>query len=154
MTLKAREQQALDAIQDRLANSDPRLAALLAAFTMLVSDEEMPIREQIRTNSWRAFCCSWRARRPPRTVPRRNARLGRRYFGFPQAALLLWAVITALLVVTALMLSSGATHGPCPAAWPVLCGSSVHVHKPNLKEQERTARRTPGPGRMRETPGG
>ena len=33
MSLSAREQQALDSITDRLADSDPELAALLTGFT-------------------------------------------------------------------------------------------------------------------------
>lgn len=48
MSLTAREQQALQAIEDRLAGSDPELASLLATFTRLTSSEEMPVRERVQ----------------------------------------------------------------------------------------------------------
>lgn len=47
MSLTAREQQALHAIEDEIAGSDPKLASLLATFTRLTSGEEMPVREKI-----------------------------------------------------------------------------------------------------------
>lgn len=58
MSLSAREQQALDSITDRLAGSDPELAALLTGFTRLASGEEMPPREKIRAGSPPAIRCS------------------------------------------------------------------------------------------------
>ena len=47
MSLSAREQQALDCIEDELAGSDPKLAWLLATFARHASGEEMPVREKI-----------------------------------------------------------------------------------------------------------
>ena len=55
MSLSAWEQQALDSIKDGLASSDPTLAARLAIFTRLASDEEMPAREKIQVGSRRAM---------------------------------------------------------------------------------------------------
>lgn len=52
MSLNAREQQALHAIEDEFARYDPKLTSMLAAFTRLNSDEEMPVREKVR-RSWR-----------------------------------------------------------------------------------------------------
>jgi hydrogenase-4 component B len=49
MSLSESEQRALDSIKDRLAGSDPELAALLSAFNRQASDEEMPDREKIQT---------------------------------------------------------------------------------------------------------
>jgi len=42
MSLSARDQQALDGIEDGLAGSTPKLAAMLATFTRLTSGEEIP----------------------------------------------------------------------------------------------------------------
>ena len=46
MSLSSWERQALDAIKEGLARSDPRLAALLGTFTRLVSSEAMPSQER------------------------------------------------------------------------------------------------------------
>jgi hypothetical protein len=42
MSLSAREQQALESIEDGLAGSDPGLASRLGIFSRLASGEEMP----------------------------------------------------------------------------------------------------------------
>ena len=42
MSLSERDQQALDGIEDGLAGSTPKLAAMLATFTRLTAGEEMP----------------------------------------------------------------------------------------------------------------
>ena len=47
MSLSGRERQALDSIEVRLTSSDPKLASLLAMFSRLAVDEEMPAREKI-----------------------------------------------------------------------------------------------------------
>ena len=49
MSLDAHDRRDLDAIERRLSGSDPELALLLATFTRLTADEEMPVRERIRT---------------------------------------------------------------------------------------------------------
>ncbi len=110
MTLSAWEQQALDSIQDGLTSSDPRLATLLATFTRLVSDEEMPVRENIRERSRRGI-------RPvrPRLAPQ-------------QAAFWVYLGITAVLIVTVLILSRGDGRSACPSVWAVPCASSAHAH--------------------------
>ena len=66
MSLSAREQQALDSITGRGADSDPELAALLTGFTRLASGEEMPQREVIRAGPRRAIRCSRRQAAPAR----------------------------------------------------------------------------------------
>lgn len=48
MSLNAHDQRELDAIEHELSGSDPKLALLLATFTRLAADEEMPVREGIR----------------------------------------------------------------------------------------------------------
>lgn len=48
MSLSAREERALHAIEDEFAGSDPELTFLLATFTGLTSGEDMPVREKIQ----------------------------------------------------------------------------------------------------------
>jgi hypothetical protein len=48
MSLSAREQQALESIEDGLAESDPGLASRLGMFSRLASGEEMPERDEIQ----------------------------------------------------------------------------------------------------------
>ena len=46
MSLSSHEEHALHSIEDRLCVSDPELASLLATFTRLTADEDMPAREK------------------------------------------------------------------------------------------------------------
>jgi hypothetical protein len=48
MGLKARERHALYSIENQIADSDPRLASMLAMFTRLTASEALPVRENIR----------------------------------------------------------------------------------------------------------
>ena len=105
------DSQTLGSIEDGLAGSDPRLAAMLNIFSRLTAGEQMPIREKIRVRRGR-----WTAHRPRR--PRRRSitlpqtrRLYRR-LGWQQAMLLLWAVISAALLAAALVLNTSG-HNAC-----------------------------------------
>lgn len=99
MSLSAWEQQLLDSIKDGLTGSDPKLVALLGTFTRLVSDEEMPAHEKIRSTCRRASRRSLRRRR--------RSRLRRIYrrLGFSTAMLLAWLLISVMLIALALLLS-------------------------------------------------
>jgi Protein of unknown function (DUF3040) len=112
MSLSAREQQALDFIEDRLAGSDPRLASLLATFARLTSDEDMPVREKIRA-----------AGRRDTHGLLRLFRLFRRP-GFQRAAPLLWLLITFAMIAVALVLSGG-RGATCTRSWQVMCTAPV-----------------------------
>ena len=87
ISLSVREQQALDAIRDRLSVSDPRLVALLAAFTRLAAGEAMPVREKIRAGSRWAARRSRRRRQPRRGTVTRHARRVYLRLGFWRAGL-------------------------------------------------------------------
>lgn len=111
MSLSAREQQALDFIEDRLAGSDPGLASLLATFARLTSDEDMPVREKMRA-----------AGRRDNHGPLRLLRLFRllRRLGFQRAMPLLWLLITFAMIAVALVLSGG-RGGTCTRSWQTTC---------------------------------
>jgi hypothetical protein len=118
MSLNHLERQALGAIADRLAGSDPRLASMLTIFSRLATGEEMPARQTTRARYGRpAVLRPRRARRHPRrgtAVPharRRYPRLGR-----PPALLVVAAVICAALVAVALALTAS---GPTTCARPM-----------------------------------
>lgn len=130
MSLSAREQQALDSIEDRLAHSDPKLAALLATFTRLTSSELMPVREKILAawpqvtrclrdtqRRWYLNARCWQARRT-----------GHRP-GWQRTMLLLWLLVSIALIMVALSVSRGSG-------------------LPRFR-----ARSTPAPGRVDERPG-
>ena len=107
MSLNQSETQTLGTIEHRLAGSDPRLASMLNIFSRLAADEEMPARAKTRVRRGRPPARPRRARRHPRRgtalpqVRRLYPRLGRQ-----QAILLLWAVTTAALLATALLLNT------------------------------------------------
>jgi hypothetical protein len=119
MSLNQLETQALGAIADGLAGADPRLASMLTIFSQLAAGEEMPAREKTRARRGRRPA----ARRPRRgrRRPRRGTALPqarRRYprLGWPQAMLVLCAVISAALLTAALALTAS---GPTTCARPM-----------------------------------
>jgi hypothetical protein len=114
MGLSAREQQALECIEARLAGSAPGLAAMLATFNRLTSDEGMPAAEDLGKVRRR------HARRRPgrRPVPPHR--------WLPAAVLLLVAVV---LAVTASLTGAGGT-GPCAHSWTLACAGPTPGHPP------------------------
>jgi hypothetical protein len=129
MSLSEREQQTLDSIKDRLAGSDPRLAALLATFTRLTAGEEMPLREKIRASSRRAArCWSGKHRHLRRDTTRWPAYRMYQRLGFRQAGLLLWLVIAIVLISVAVAVSRGSGQGGCMASWAGVCAESTPAH--------------------------
>jgi hypothetical protein len=120
MSLSAREQRALESIEDGLAESDPGLASLLGIFSRLASGEGMPVRNAIQPTRPSATDDLYRHQGPRWVVVLRSScRLSRR-LGWPQAALLLWFLISAALISVALALSN---LGPeeCVHSWGTLC---------------------------------
>lgn len=118
MSLSAREQQALDCIEDELAGSDPKLAWLLATFARHASGEELPVREKIPNPALRRG----NVRRPARRLfPR---------LGVQQTMLLLWLTVTIALIAVALVLNRDGRNGLCPESWAVTCTQQVPVHSP------------------------
>src|SRR5215467_13375032 len=118
MSLNQPETQALGAIADGLADADPRLASMLAIFSRLAVGEEMPARQTTRARRRRpAALRPRRARRQPRrgtAFPQPRRRYPRR--GWPQAMLVLGAVIPAALLTAALALTAS---GPTTCARPM-----------------------------------
>jgi Protein of unknown function (DUF3040) len=131
MSLSAWEQQALDSIKEGLAGSDPELAALLASFTELASGEEMPVRKNIR------LIPPWVIRRPRRERRHRRRKEARRIHQFlrPRNALVLWLLITAVLIGTAVTLSRGGGHGSCQEFWPASCAHPAPASSPPTPSQ-------------------
>ena len=97
MSLGAREQHVLNAIEDKLASSDPKLSSKLAAFNRLSAGEAFPAREQIRSG---ANLCS-QLRWP-----------------------LLWLTICATLIAAALIAAHAGDRGACPAR-PAVCSGTA-----------------------------
>ena len=135
MSLTQPETQALGAIADGLAGADPRLASMLTLFSRLAAGEEMPARQTTRVRRGRPA-----APRPRRA--RRHLRRGiafpqtrRRYarLGWPQAMLVLGAVISAALLTAALALTASG-HKTCARPMGTACPS------PSIPQQA-------GPGR-------
>ena len=124
MSLSAREQQALDSITGRLADSDPGLAALLTGFTRLASGEEMPQRERIRAGPRRAIRCSRRQRRHPRgDEARRPAGRMSRRLAFQGAALLLSLLTAVTVIAVTTALNHGRSQGACTTFWNPACAN-------------------------------
>jgi len=121
MSLNEPERQALGWIEDGLAGSDPRLAAMLTIFSRLAAGEEMPAREKIRARRGRPA-----AHRPRRA--RRHPRLG-----VQQAMVLLWVVISAGLLAVALALNTSG-HGTCIRSMGTACPSPATPQHANASQ--------------------
>jgi Protein of unknown function (DUF3040) len=114
MSLSTREQQVLDSIENRLAGSDPRLAALLATFARLTSGEPMPAREEIRMQA--------------RLVFGRARRLLVAFTGLNHVLALLWMLVAVGLIALAVVVSGGGSGGPCVRPWLVACTAPAPAH--------------------------
>jgi hypothetical protein len=114
MSLSSWEQQALDAIRDGLASSDPPLVARLTIFTRLASDEEMPAREKIPAGSRRAI---QRSRFEVRRVDQR--------LGLQGAMLLLLWLVTSVALITVALANNRGSQGTCPGSWPTSCAGGT-----------------------------
>ena len=124
MSLNQLETQALGAIADGLAGSDPRLASMLTIFSRLAAGEEMPAREKIPV----------RHGRPAAHRPRRARRYPRQSVAFPQPRRLYarWAgsrpccccgaVISAALL-TAALVHNASGHKTCARSTGTACTS-------------------------------
>ena len=107
------EHQALDSIQSALGHTDLELASLLATFTRLAANEEMPTHEQVRSPLGH----------PPRrhgSRPRRGKAPHRRHRSLQRAVILTWLITSIAMIAVAVALSRG---GPasCPQAFGI-CG--------------------------------
>lgn len=120
MSLSAWEQQTLDSIKDRLAGSDPQLAALLTTFTRLASDEEMPVQEEIPAGSGRTV------RRSLRTPRHRRGADGysRSRPRVQWVVMLVWLLVTVIMITVAVVMTSGGSQGACQGAWPACTHSA------------------------------
>lgn len=97
MSLRAREQHVLNAIEDKLAGSDPKLNSKLATFNRLSTGEAFPAREQIRGGGHPCGQLAWP---------------------------LLWTVICITLIAIALVAAHDGGRGACPR-WPAECAGSM-----------------------------
>ena len=107
------ELQALESIQGALGHTDPKLASLLATFTRLVSSEQMPAHEKVRS--------------PLRHPPRRRRPLLRRgkapyrHRSLQPAVILAWLITSIAMITVAVVLSRGGP-APCPQAFGICAG--------------------------------
>jgi len=108
MSFTELERQALGSLADGLAGSDPRLASMLTIFSRLAAGEEMPARGKTRARRGRpAALRPRRARRYPRRgIAFPQARRLYLRLGWPQAMVVLGAVISAALLTAALVLNA------------------------------------------------
>jgi hypothetical protein len=131
VSLNAKDRQALESIEARIAGSDPKLASMLDAFTRLTAGEEMPGQKSLHRSSAHAMR-SWRTLRLAR----------RRLLGWSRwhrawLLLWLWLAISLALVAVAVVLSRaspGTYAGPRPewsgrAAHTVAVSRAVPQHR-------------------------
>ncbi len=121
MSLSTREQQALNSIETRLAASAPSLASLLAMFTRLTAEEQLPAREGIRSG------------RPRRRRPGVSRRVPRRQLVWP----MLWLAVSLALVAVALAVGHDGDIPACAVRAPA-CGWGALPASPASQPVRRT----------------
>jgi len=116
VSLSSRDRQALEAIEGELAESDQRLASMLAFFTRLVAAEAMPVRERGRGRG-----PAGQTRRPPRR--RASGPCG-------QLLIALWVLISVVLIAVAAVISRGDA-SPCMVPGAAACAAhhGPHPHR-------------------------
>jgi hypothetical protein len=116
MSISEWEQETLESIGDGLVRSAPKLASMLAIFSRLTADEEMPAREPIRRAA-RGLATSAAAglMSPGRAL---RGHLGR------QAWRWLWLVVAVALLAMTLTLSYGTNSSRCSASAITACGQA------------------------------
>ncbi len=116
MSLSAHERQELDEIQGGLAASDPRLAAMMRAFSRLAAGEAMPPAEEIRPGWLPARRRPLRVRRRARTrrgmaVARARRRPVAGHLGWigkvPQPILALWVIMACAVICVIAVIAQG-----------------------------------------------
>jgi hypothetical protein len=112
VSLSARERHALQGIEDRLIGSDPKLAATLATFNRLASDEEMPTEEMV----------------PPARCDPRGARRLLPGLALRRVMPLMWVLIAIVAIAVIAALSSRASGDACARTLAVACGSPAPAH--------------------------
>jgi len=122
MSLSAREQHALESIEESLCGCDPRLASMLATFTRLTAGEEMPVRERIQA-SWRRAADRKRRRRRGRRGQTRW-RADWRRIGWLLCVLVAFGLIAGVLAAVVGAGSQGCT---VPSA---VCAGLAPTHAP------------------------
>ncbi len=123
MGLSSRDRQALASIEGRLEGSDPRLASMLATFSRLAADEEMPARESIRAGRRRAV---GQLRNRAGTADA-GAEPGQRVRPrWRRRALMLWLAMTLALIGAALAASHAGDSETC-ATWSAACASRARA---------------------------
>lgn len=119
MSISQHEQEVLDSVADDLIGSGPELAAMLAMFTRLTANEEMPPYERV----WRPVRAPSAGSAKPGAGPEKTRIqhvLSRR-----AAWRLLMLVLTVAFFALAVISSRGAGRGVCTVPWTAAC-QQVH----------------------------
>lgn len=115
MGISERDRETLHSIGDGLARSAPKLVSMLAMFSRLTADEEMPVREPTRRAARELATSAITAagRAGPDRVQRFH--LGQRARGW------LWIVAAAALLALALTLTHGTGRSTCTPSRTTAC---------------------------------
>jgi Protein of unknown function (DUF3040) len=123
MSISEQEQETLDSIEDRLVRSAPELASMLAIFSRLTADEQMPVREQVRRAA-RGLGASAAAAAGLMTPGR--IRLG-------HAGRWLWLVAAVALLALTLAMSHDTASGACTVSSTAACGQAPGPAHPGTR---------------------
>jgi hypothetical protein len=127
VSLSAHDRRALDLIGESLAGSDPRLAAMMSAFSRLADGEAMPGRERIQADRHLA------GQAIPAALAALPGRCWRR-MAAQRWVTLTWLVISLVLITLALVASHTGSSAAC-VGWTVpACGNHAPAHRHRGRE--------------------
>jgi hypothetical protein len=133
VSLSAHDRRALNLIGESLAGSDPRLAAMMSAFSRLADGEAMPGRERIQAGRQRMAGQAFRA-----TLAALPGRCWHR-MAAQRWVTLTWLAISLVLITLALVASHTGSSATCVGWTAPACGNHAPAHR-----QSRPAHGFPG----------
>jgi DUF3040 family protein len=128
MSLSTQERRALHSIEEDLSGSDPKLVSLLATFTRLTQNEEMPGYERVAAGGKPRGSRRPQAGRYHRSGHTWRARMLSQPSNLHRAGLLLWLVISICLVAVALAVNRNSGPRTCMDPWIAPCSAPARTH--------------------------
>jgi len=139
--MSADDRHELGAIEEELAASAPKLAAMLTTFSRLAAGEAMPGREQIQagqqlTVTQAAFGLG--PGRPGRRQRRVSARV--RQHRLARTVVMAWLAISFALIALAVTVSQNSGRASCTPSPTAGCGNNAPARVPTAKASHPSAR--------------
>jgi hypothetical protein len=126
VSMSAHDRHELGAIEEELAASDPKLVAMLSAFSRLAAGEAMPGRERIQASHYPSVTQAAFGLVPGRPRrPRRRASARVRQHRVARTVVMVWLAVSFALIAIAVAVSQHGPRASCTPSPTAGCGSNA-----------------------------